>query len=207
MHYRNGQQPTFGRANSGGASFAQNARASQGGWNTQQAQAPATRAAYDGGRQGQTPGRTVNGLRFVSGIVDTIVVGILMIAVIAVFAFIEVTFMGENPIMKPIGILLSLIAAFFYGVFMESSAMQGTVGKLVTNTIITDYQGERISLGRAFGRNLGKLVSTLIPLYIPYFMVMFTDRNQALHDMMAKTLVCKNLGDTQSSADMNRIFA
>ena len=209
MNYHNQSQHQFGRGNSGNNSFAQSARLRPAAGYP--AHPPVRQAgfhpAYGTARKGQTPGRTVNGARFISGIIDSIIIIVLIIAIMAVFAFIEVSVFGDNKAMKPIAISLGLAAAFFYGVFMESSALQGTVGKLVTNTIITDYQGERISFGRSFGRNAGKVLSACMPFYFPYFMVCFTDRNQTLHDMMAKTMVCKNLGDTHADTDLNRIFA
>lgn len=202
----NSQKPAFGRANSGG-SFANAARSSQMSWSPQNYAPQTGPAGGNHGRAGLTPGRTVNGLRFVSGLVDTIAVTILVFLIIGLFVLIEISVFNGSKDLKIMGILLALAAVFFYGVFMEASKYQGTLGKLATNTIITDYNGERLSFGRSFGRNAGKLVSACLPLYFPYIMVCFTARNQSLHDMMAKTLVSKNLGDTQNSAQLDSIFA
>ena len=56
--------------------------------------------------------------------------------------------------------------------------------------IVVDDRGNPISFGRATGRYFGKIVSALI-LLIGFFMAAFTARKQALHDMMAGTLVWK----------------
>jgi uncharacterized RDD family membrane protein YckC len=53
---------------------------------------------------------------------------------------------------------------------------------------VTDEQGQRISILRALGRELSKIISALI-LLIGYIMVAFTDRKRGLHDMIAGTLV------------------
>ncbi len=71
---------------------------------------------------------------------------------------------------------------------MESSSKQATLGKMALGIIVTDVNGERIGFGRATGRFFGKIVSGMI-FYIGYIMAGFTDRKQALHDMMAGTLV------------------
>ena len=75
-----------------------------------------------------------------------------------------------------------------YFAVMESSSKQGTLGKIVLGIVVTDTDGKRISLGRAVGRNLGKIISGII-LLIGYFMIAFTAKKQGLHDIMANCLV------------------
>lgn len=48
--------------------------------------------------------------------------------------------------------------------------------------------GYPVTFGRATGRYFGKILSGAI-LMIGYIMAAFTERKQALHDMMAGTLV------------------
>ncbi len=50
--------------------------------------------------------------------------------------------------------------------------------------------GERITFGRASGRYFSTIV-TGMTMGIGYLMVAFTDQKQALHDMIAGTLVVK----------------
>jgi uncharacterized RDD family membrane protein YckC len=54
--------------------------------------------------------------------------------------------------------------------------------------VVTDLDGQRISFGKASGRHFGKIISSLI-LCIGFIMAGFTERKQALHDIMAGTLV------------------
>jgi uncharacterized RDD family membrane protein YckC len=56
---------------------------------------------------------------------------------------------------------------------------------------VTDVNGQRISFLHATGRFFAKIVSGLIPLGIGYIMAGFTQRKQALHDMIASTLVVR----------------
>jgi uncharacterized RDD family membrane protein YckC len=75
-----------------------------------------------------------------------------------------------------------------YFALMESSSRQATLGKMALGIVVTDMDGKRISFGRAVGRNLGKIISSII-LLIGYFMIAFTQKKQGLHDIVTKCLV------------------
>lgn len=85
---------------------------------------------------------------------------------------------------------IALITSWLYFALMESSAKQATVGKMALQLKVTDLYGNRISFMKATGRFFGKIVSQAI-LYIGFIMQAFTAKKQALHDMMAGTLVLK----------------
>jgi uncharacterized RDD family membrane protein YckC len=87
---------------------------------------------------------------------------------------------------------------------MESSSRQATVGKIALGIEVTDLEGNRLSFGRALGRNLAKIISALI-LYIGFIMAAFTKRKQALHDMIASALVVKH--GEQPAAQPERLEA
>jgi uncharacterized RDD family membrane protein YckC len=57
---------------------------------------------------------------------------------------------------------------------------------------VTDLEGRRIGFGRATGRYFAKILSSLT-LFIGYLMAGFTEKKQALHDMIAGTLVLRKL--------------
>jgi len=73
---------------------------------------------------------------------------------------------------------------------MESSNKQATLGKQALGIKVTTLDSQPISFAQATVRYFAKYLSTLIFL-IGYIMVAFTDKKQALHDMLAKTLVVK----------------
>lgn len=85
---------------------------------------------------------------------------------------------------------VSIIINWLYYAIMESTKSQGTVGKLILKIKVTDYNYERITFGRATGRFFGKFISQFI-LLIGFIMAGFTERKQALHDMMASCYVIK----------------
>jgi uncharacterized RDD family membrane protein YckC len=84
--------------------------------------------------------------------------------------------------------VLLLFGSWLYEALMESSSYQATLGKMILGMKVTDLQGNRISFGRATGRHFAKILSAMI-LLIGYIMAGLTERKQALHDMLAGTLV------------------
>ena len=77
---------------------------------------------------------------------------------------------------------------WLYFAIMESSAKQGTLGKMAVGLVVTDKRGKRLTFGRATGRYFAKWISGKI-LIIGYIMAAFTEKKQALHDIIAGTMV------------------
>jgi uncharacterized RDD family membrane protein YckC len=87
---------------------------------------------------------------------------------------------------------LAVLVTWLYHALLESSAWQATIGKRAVGLIVTDLAGRPISFARASGRHFAKFISNLIPFEIGYIMAAFTDKRQALHDMIAGCLILKN---------------
>lgn len=85
-------------------------------------------------------------------------------------------------------IVLSIVITWVYYAWMESSEHQGTLGKKAVGIKVVNYEGGRVSFAQATGRHFAKIISGII-LLIGYIMAAFTERKQALHDIMAQTLV------------------
>jgi uncharacterized RDD family membrane protein YckC len=147
------------------------------------------------------------GLRLGAFLIDGIIVSVAFYALLAILALVGIGTAagmdafesGAEPSPAMIGmmggffmfaILGVLVIQWLYFALMESSAKQATLGKMATNIIVTDMHGDRLTFGKATGRYFGKLISGLI-LYIGYIMAAFTEKKQALHDLMAGTLVVK----------------
>lgn len=75
-----------------------------------------------------------------------------------------------------------------YCVLTESSPLQGTLGKRVLGLRVTDLNGRRIRPGRAAGRYLAHILSSMLWM-VGFIMAAFTSQRQALHDILAGTLV------------------
>jgi uncharacterized RDD family membrane protein YckC len=89
-----------------------------------------------------------------------------------------------------IGIIL--VVSWLYYALSESSSWQATPGKKMLNLKVTDMSGQPISFGRASGRYFGKIISGKMTIYIGYMLAGFTEKKQALHDMIASCLVLRN---------------
>lgn len=141
-------------------------------------------------------------LRFVALIIDSIVMSIAggivifpFVATMGLRRFSRGAMMRPEDMFPVVGmifrfILISAILKWLYYAVLESSSWQGTLGKMVLGLQVTDLDGHRISFGRATGRTFGKIISAMI-LWIGFIMAGFTEKKQALHDMMAGCLVIK----------------
>ena len=133
--------------------------------------------------------------RFAAYLVDY-----LLISVVGGIAFFILAAIADDA-GAVLGYVLWFVGFFVYFAYMESSESQATVGKIALGIQVTDLEGNRISFGKALGRNVAKILSALI-LYIGFIMAAFTAKKQALHDMLASTLVVKKGSTTpMSSAD------
>jgi uncharacterized RDD family membrane protein YckC len=146
-------------------------------------------------------------LRFVSYIIDNLVLGIpVVILVVVLLAAFGLTgalgqiHPGEPPeamfALFGIGFLfcvifVALVGGWLYYAMMESSPKQATLGKMALGLYVTDMEGRRVSFGRASGRFFSKIITNLIPLAIGWMLAGFTAKKQALHDMIAGCLVLR----------------
>ncbi len=148
-------------------------------------------------------------LRFVAHMIDKLVLSIpsvflAVIAVISLFTNVEsmedledleriedlselIPFLATILVIAMVGVLVD----WLYRALMESSSWQATLGKRALGIKVTDMNGHRISFLRASGRHFGKILSGLM-LSIGFIMAGFTPKKQALHDMIAGTLVVRS---------------
>ncbi|MBQ8033109.1 MAG: RDD family protein, partial [Elusimicrobiaceae bacterium] len=82
----------------------------------------------------------------------------------------------------------NIVLLWLYSAWMESSKYQATLGKMALGIKVVGAHGERISFARATGRTFAKFISHMI-LYFGDYMAGFTEKRQALHDMIATTYV------------------
>jgi uncharacterized RDD family membrane protein YckC len=146
-------------------------------------------------------------LRFVAYLIDGFILSIPfgLVAIALIFLFGGFSLLARrNPTAPPdpafvgsffLGILLVslffVIVQWLYFAGMESSARQATFGKAAMSLRVTDLKGRPLTFGHATGRFFAKIVSGLVPLAIGYIMAGFTEKKQALHDMIAGTLVLR----------------
>lgn len=84
-----------------------------------------------------------------------------------------------------------------YNAACEASRLQGSVGKYAMGLAVVDELGYSLTFGQALIRNFGKLFYQVASLFISilayatYLRMVWGDRHQAFHDMMAKCYVVK----------------
>jgi uncharacterized RDD family membrane protein YckC len=146
-------------------------------------------------------------VRFLAFLIDNAVMGIGFVLILIPLIFLTGLggFIGEihpNQDMNDVGIFIlfgllflaatvSLLLTWLYHALMESSEWQATVGKRLLGLVVTDMAGQRVSFGRATGRHFAKIITNMVPAFIGYIMAGFTEKKQALHDMLAGCLVLR----------------
>ncbi|PZR40319.1 MAG: RDD family protein [Azospira oryzae] len=155
------------------------------------------------------------GQRLVAIIIDSIIIWLLqMFIIVPLLAAIGIGAAGgmstmdmEDPeqVGGMVAVIMAMAGTYFivamavqilYFTFMESSKTQATVGKLAMGIKVTDLNGNKLDFGKAFVRNLCRLLSNFTFL-IGYIIAAFTEKKQALHDIIAGTLVVKKDQATQ----------
>lgn len=140
-------------------------------------------------------------IRLVAFIIDLIVVAIVVFPVSVIIMAAtggiprimggDVQFSGLRLLGLMIRGFFNTLVSWIYEAALESSSKQATLGKMALGLKVTDLYGNRISFARATGRHFAKYISGMI-LAIGYIMAGFTERKQALHDMIAGTLVIRS---------------
>lgn len=102
-------------------------------------------------------------------------------------------------------VLCYLISAIYFSV-LESGEKNATLGKRWLGLKVYDNDGNRISTTRAFGRWASHLVS-YITFYIGFLIQPFTEKKQALHDIVAGTIVVDTQEGAKSAATVIVIIA
>lgn len=87
---------------------------------------------------------------------------------------------------------VTLAIAWAYFSLLESSPVQGTVGKFALGLVVCDVHGDPITFRRAAFRYAFKSLSSLI-VGAGWLIAAFTPRKQALHDLLAGTIVLRKV--------------
>lgn len=130
--------------------------------------------------------------RYLALVVDQLVLVIPLLALMVALGFMLGLFKrtGEDAgtLIEVVYFVTYLVIAPLYYGLQESSRHQATLGKRALGIKVTDLAGNRIGFGQALGRWFAASLSYLT-MYIGFLMAAFTSRKQALHDIVASTLV------------------
>lgn len=101
--------------------------------------------------------------------------------------------LDDDPasVQDPLGAnLLAFVLQWLYFAGLHSSALQATPGKLALGIKVVDWQGERLSFGRATGRYFATVLSSL-PLLAGFVAAGLARDKRSLHDVVAGTMVVR----------------
>lgn len=128
--------------------------------------------------------------RFVASLIDGIILYILGAVVGFVIGLAIGGAAGEDGAgaVALVAGIAGIVIGWLYYALQESSPKQATIGKQAMGLVVTDMNGERVSFVKASIRHFAKILSALI-LMIGYIMAFFTEKKQALHDMIAGTVI------------------
>src|SRR6266852_8020710 len=152
-------------------------------------------------------------VRFLAWLIDNVVMGVGVVLILIPLIFLtglrtvlddfhpneDMNAAGSFMLIGFVFVLAtaSLVVTWLYHALMESSEWQATLGKKALGLVVTDMAGQRVSFGRATGRHFAKIVTNLASFGIGlgYLMAAFTEKKQALHDMLAGCLVLRRTVD------------
>ncbi len=114
--------------------------------------------------------------------------GFILSVSAVIIALVTAVFFHNKTVIEGVGLLIFIVSIIYY-IEMEASSYQATIGKLLMGIKVVDLTGNKISVGRSAGRFFSKYISSIF--LIGFLMQPFTKKKQALHDMIAGTLVIK----------------
>jgi uncharacterized RDD family membrane protein YckC len=86
---------------------------------------------------------------------------------------------------------LAILTTVVYHIKFETGPNQATIGKRLLGMKLVNMQGGTISAGQSLGRLLSQVFLSTMFFSIGYWLALFTDKKQALHDLVASTLVVR----------------
>ncbi len=128
-------------------------------------------------------------LRFIALIIDGMIIFGMFFCIGYIMGIIGLpNLLTEND---NFGDAIGIIIIWLYFAIMESSPRQATFGKTALRLKVTDINLNNLSFAKASLRHFGKIIST-ITIFIGYIIAGFSNKKQALHDIIAGTLVIKS---------------
>ena len=101
--------------------------------------------------------------------------------------------LGHARYLAGLGAVFSwVIGDWLYNAQQLSSPRQATYGKRCFDLRVTNSRGRRVSFAQASARHFAKFLSAFIG-FVGFLMAAFGSRHQALHDVVADTIVVQDV--------------
>ena len=124
--------------------------------------------------------------RLLAYLIDYLVVGAIQLGLYSV----SLGRLPGDPKTLSASVAAASAATWAYFAVLESSPLQATIGKLAIGIRVEDASGGPLTFRRASVRYWAKWLSS-ITLMIGWLMAAFTPRRQALHDLVARSVVVR----------------
>lgn len=135
-------------------------------------------------------------LRAFACAIDTVLLALVFVLCVSLFPATFSKLLPPDPpslasMPQPSLLLIAVFASIgcLYYTMFEASSWQATPGKRMLRLYVTDLQGQRLTFARALTRNLARQLSGFF--FVGYLMAGFTEKKQALHDILARCLVLR----------------
>lgn len=132
--------------------------------------------------------------RFLASFLDLLLIGGGVILMLIAIAGLMIVSGRDNIVHNNLAVSIFCFAiaglSFAYFILMESGEQCATFGKRWMNIKILDTSGSRLNTSRALGRLIVRFV-TQLSLLVGFLIQPFTPRKQALHDLLAGTIVVR----------------
>lgn len=135
------------------------------------------------------------GSRFAAGLVDVLVEGLTILALVLAFQFLPAVGLGERTstaVFVAVGSLAAFAVIFGYHVLFETLASGRSPGKRIMGLRVTRAGGAPVRFRDSAVRNLVRLVDLLPPFYgFAAASILLSPMNQRLGDLAAGTIVLR----------------
>ena len=137
-------------------------------------------------------------LRAVAYLIDTILISLVFGLAMSLHPSAFIKFpdaaaapsLAALPQLTTLAIAITIPVVWLYYALFEASSWQATPGKRALRLYVTDLRGRRITFARASARHFSKVISGLTFL-VGYLLAGFTEKKQALHDLLSGCLVLR----------------
>jgi len=138
--------------------------------------------------------------RFAALAIDGILIGVVFAGIFAIVMIVTALFtatfrgglVGALPgIFFLFSIPVFLLLPIFYHVVLETGPSQATLGKQWMGLRVVTVDGRTLSLWQSVGRLLVRTLFSGALFGAGYFLALFTDRKQTLHDLLLSTMVVR----------------
>jgi len=129
-------------------------------------------------------------VRFAAMLIDVVIL-VILFSIPVGFIYGQEYWQGEKLIYGFWDVLINYVIPAILTIFFWIKFL-GTPGKMILNLrVVDEHTGGSLSIGKAIGRYFAYIPSAL-PIFLGFFWIIFSDKKQAWHDILAGTVVIRS---------------